>query len=947
MVKAKGTFIRREAISLLLLMAAGVSAQSSSGQPLSFVSLRDHVGAAEKVHLDVYFIGFPAELQADMQADVGKTLTDLNIEDAKPWWLPNIPKYGASGFAVAQAPGSLAAGDAPPDGLLRYDPNSVQKQVAGGRTNWIPIKEIGDLVADWHQNVDIVNYVEHAGSYRGVPWQIQGLQVHFLPVEALNSLLPLLTKSQRTLKSTNPQTQVTLYSYNVLMDWLGQFDHQPDGQGGATLVFLNLANLGSGQAYAFYAEPAKDSVPAIGVADAEVQYPAANASTPAMQAVATAMSTVLQGGLTQPKMLAAMDVKCADTSSAAGSGIALPGMKPTQPLCRQWSLEPIQNLAGNTGQRIFVSDATTDVAAYQHGTLSRPAFLNQVQQNAFELYRYGVLAPTLKANNVYSEAYELRTLVVDLRYDAMDLCILSALKKGLAANTAASQCSTSTAGFPTEMTYQVSDVFDSHLAAASLSQFNPGNWNVTMYSLPFGLQPDGTVDPVVSAQTKALLRQALNQPVVTDPSTGQSVTVTHPPFYRSMMVPDSQNNLQTITSSWENGIDPTSALTLLTGDAASGGLGIYTSIWPDATVVGEKPYRDTGKPTVKPLALILTPAPDGPLGEKWGTFPFSLNVLAGIGILSEYGGGGWWLAGGGNEEGGGLLRRDFSWVVPQYFAGPSRGNGEATPMGVMPDGTVQPFPLGFLTARALEIGAPHWCNEFDATDAATRNACRSFVKSTTTLQAIETLQHGLGYMHTAEPRLRYHFDGTQSSIARLFQLLSDPTDTVGQLLHQDVNMYTTAGLSTVWSQSVSEWNGTGPHAGMQATLFRSHAREEMAAAETAMTQAAAAFRQGFSNNSQVQGLLQRAVQAHDAGLRQYDSWDYLGVLNSAEQSLSFTSKALAMMGQAGTIHDPLEIKPLPADVSFHPAIDSAQIEKALQSLTLERYKQGVRLLGAH
>ena len=60
------------------------------------------------------------------------------------------------------------------------------------------------------------------------------------------------------------------------MDWLGQFNHQPDGQGGATLVFLNLAALGSGQPYAFYAEPAKDAVPAIGVADSEVQYSAAN-----------------------------------------------------------------------------------------------------------------------------------------------------------------------------------------------------------------------------------------------------------------------------------------------------------------------------------------------------------------------------------------------------------------------------------------------------------------------------------------------------------------------------------------------------------------------------------------------------------------------------------------------------------------------------------------------
>ena len=943
MATRRDTFRYREA-ALLLLMGSSLLAQPGA---LSFVTLRNHVGATENVHLDVYFIGFPAELQADMQAGVEKRLNGLDIVDARPWWIPNIPQYGASAFATTAASGSLASGDAPPDGLLRYQPNSMQKQISGGTTTWIPLKEISDLVADWHQNAGIVNYMEHAGSYRGVPWQIKGLQVHFLPAETLNALLPQLTKSQRSLKSANPRTQVTLYSYNVLMDWLGQFNDQPDGQGGATLIFLNLAALGSGQPYAFYAEPAKDAVPAIGVADSEVQYSAANSTSPANQAVASAMTAVLQGGLTQPKMLTAMDTVCADATTSAARGFTLSGMKPTQPLCGQWSLKPVQNLAANSGQRLFVSDATPDLTAYQHGSISRAAFLDTVQQNAFELYRYGVLAPTIKANNVYSEAYELRTLVVDLRYDSMDLCILNALKQGLSTSAAASQCKSGSGSFPTEKTYQVSDVFDPYLAAASLNQFNPGNWNVTQYGLPFGVQHDGTVDPVVAAQTKAALRQALNQPVVTNPATGQPLTLTHPPFYRTMMVPDAQNNLETITSSWENGIDPVTAMTLLTGDAASGGLGIYTSIWPDASVTGAKPYHETGKATVKPLALILTPPPDGPLGEKWGTFPFNLSALAGLGILSEYGGGGWWISGGGNEEGGGLLRRDFSWMVPQYFAGPSRGNGEATPMGVMPDGSVLPFPLGFLTARALEIGAPHWCNEFDAADPAARAACRSFVKSTTTLQAIETLQHGLGYMHTAEPRYRYHFDGTQSSIARLYQLLSDPSDIFGQLLHQDVNMYTTAGLSTIWSQSVSEWNGAGPHAGMQASLFRSHAREEMAAAEAALTQATAAFQQSFSKNAQIAGFLQRAITAHDAGLRDYDNWDYRGVLLSAEESLSLTSKALAQMGLPGLIHDPLEIKPPAPEMRFQPEIDGAQIEKALKSLTTERYKQAVRLLGAH
>lgn len=607
--------------ALLFLAVPGLYAQPGGGAPPGFVTLRNHVGIQENVHLDVYFIGFSAELQNDVAAGVGNTLGGLNIVDANPWWIPNIPKYGAPAFATAPVPPSLPAAEAPPDGLLRYEPNSMKKKVSGGSVTWIPQKEISDLVEDWHQNADIVNYIEHAGSYRGVPWRIQGLHIQFLPPDALSGLLPLLAGSQRTLKSSNPQTQVALFSYNVLMDWLEKFNHQPDGQGGAGLVFLNLPQLASGQPYAFYAEPAKDVVPAVGIADSEVQYPAATGSSPAMQAVATTMTTVLQGGLTQPKMLAAMDVKCLNTTTAAGSGITIPGMLPSQPLCRQWSLEAVQNLAGNSGRRIFISDATADIAAFERGGSSRAALLNQVQQNAFELYRYGVLAPTIKANNVYSEAYELRTLVVDLRYDSMDLCILNALRQGVAAGAAGSQCSASSGAFPTEKTYQVSDVFDTGLATASLSQFNPGNWNVTLHNLPFGLQPDGSVNAVVAAETKALLRQALNQPTLTDPSTGRTVTVTHPPLYRTMMVPDAQNNPRTISSSWENGIDPVSILTLLTGDPASGGLGIYTSVWPDASVVGAKPYHQTGKPTVKPLALILTPPPRRAARREVGSLP--------------------------------------------------------------------------------------------------------------------------------------------------------------------------------------------------------------------------------------------------------------------------------------------------------------------------------------
>lgn len=924
------------------LLLAGASLMAQTGGGLNFVTLRDHVGSTENVHLNIYFIGFPAELQADLQSGVANTLNALNIVDAQPWWIPNIPRYGAPGFATATAPGTMPPSQVPPDGQLRYVPGVAAKN----GTAWVPLKEVKDLVADWHQNADVVNYVEHAGSYRGVPWKIQGIDMHFLPAAAAANLLSALQSSQRTFQSTNPQEQVTLYSYNVLMDGLAPFN-PPAGQGGATLVFLNIPQLASGHTYAFYAEPAKDIVPAVGIADSEVQYPAATGSSAANQAVDTIMSTVLQGGLTQPKMLASMDVTCASDAMASAAGKLLPGMLATQPVCLRWSLDPIQNLAGNLGRRIFVSDSTTAVAAYQNGASTRAALLGQIEQNAFELYRYGVLAPTIKANNVYSEAYELRTLVVDLRYTSMDLCILTALKGGATPAAAATQCNTSAGSFPTEQTYQVGDVFDPALAAESLSQFNPGNWAVTMHELPFGVQPDGSVNAVVAAETKAALRQALNQPTLTDPSSGQTVTLTHPPLYRSMMVPDAQNNLHTITSSWENGIDPPSIMTLLTMDASTGGLGIYNRVWPEARVLGAPPYHQTGKPTVKPLALILTPAPDGPLGEKWGPFPFNLAALAGAGLLTEYGGGGWWISGGGNEEGGGLLRRDFSWVVPQYFAGPSRGNGDSTPLGVMPDGSVQPFPLSFLTTHPLEIGAPHWCNEFDSSDAVARTTCRNFVKSTTTLQAIETLQHGLGYMHTAEPRYRYHFDGTESSFARLFQLLANPSDTIGQLLHQDVNMYTTAGLSTVWSQSVSDWNGAGPHAGMQATLFRSHAREEMAAAEAALAQAIAIFEQGFSANGTIQGLLEQAIQVHDAGLGKYDAWDYRGVLNSAMQSLSLASHALALMGHSGQVYDPEQISAPAGEASIHSVIDGEVIRRALKSVTIDGYKKSGILFRAH
>ena len=115
----------------------------------------------------------------------------------------------------------------------------------------------------------------------------------------------------------------------------------------------------------------------------------------------------------------------------------------------------------------------------------------------------------------------------------------------------------------------------------------------------------------------------------------------------------------------------------------------------------------------------------------------------------------------------------------------------------------------------------------------------------------------------------------------------------------------------------------------------------------ALTHATSAFRRSFSKDSQINALLQGAITAHDAWLREYDNWDYRGVLFSAEESLSLISKSLALMGQAGLLHYPLEIKPLAAEMSFRPTVDSLQIEQAMKSLAMERCQQGVRFLDAH
>ena len=121
----------------------------------------------------------------------------------------------------------------------------------------------------------------------------------------------------------------------------------------------------------------------------------------------------------------------------------------------------------------------------------------------------------------------------------------------------------------------------------------------------------------------------------------------------------------------------------------------------------------------------------------------------------------------------------------------------------------------------------------------------------------------------------------------------------------------------------------------------------MAAAETALNEAITTFEQGFSDNGQVLGLLRLAIAAHDAGLGEYDIWDYQGVLSSAMQALSLSSQALTKMGHSGQTYDPLQIHPPPLDSHVRVTIDMLAVENALRSITIEQHKQGSLVLNAH
>ncbi len=939
------TIGRRSLTKLTLLGLLTLPILSQANQP-EYVPLKEQIGDQEEVNLNVYFVGFPKGMKKQLRQSVKQHLKALDIVDAKPWWIPNMPKFGAEEFATFPAPGDLPPELVPPDGLIRYEPTALTpaQDPDTGLFFWQPNRELDEHVDDWHENNDVVYYINHKGSFNDVGWKTGKIKFSFFPKSKLNSLYQELQENATQLVSENPNVALDLYSYNKLMDWLEDRPEFKEPKGGAALVFLNLKAF-AGTDYTFYADSQEDLVPLQGVTPSEVQFPPAQAGNPQYQPAADLLTQALDGGLTQAKMLAAVEVECEETTGAENIG-GLPGAKPDQSVCIDWRLNPIPNLLGNQGRRFYVADTTRELEKFSNGQMAQEELLDAVTDSAFELYRYGVLQPTIKANDVYSEAYEIRTLVMDLRYDQMDFCVLNELQAGTDPGSIAEICEEASSGFPTEHDYQLEDVFDVDIAKKSMFQFNPAKWDFTFVPLPFGQQPDGSIDPVAATQAKAFLRDFLNEPQLPDPVTGELVRLTHGPLYRDIKLPDGNGGFVDITSSWENGLDAQLAFTIIGNDIDQGGLGIYDLIWPDASVTGVEPFHKSGKANVKPLTLVLTPKPGGPTGENWGAFPINFQIVAAAGAITTFGGGTNWFSVGGNEMGGGVLRRDFAMVTPQYLLGENRAGGSNEPRGVTPDGQVLTLDvLGAATARSLEVGAPHWCNEFDSENATKREMCRSFVKSTTTLQSIETLQHGLGYLHAAEPRKRYHMDGELSSISRMNELIANPDDVAGLTLHAFVNQYTTAGISTVWGQNTSEWNSVGPQTGTQDVLYRSHVREEITAVEELLDYTLAKAPEKGSLESY---LLKLAIRKHDLAVKLYKRWDYKEAMAVSWGILSLLDKVLTRLGEPDKIHDPIaNILPGAASSPQLHGIDAEQIKDALQNYDIEMYREAIKYSSAH
>ena len=164
-------------------------------------------------------------------------------------------------------------------------------------------------------------------------------------------------------------------------------------------------------------------------------------------------------------MLAALELVCPTTTTVDQVGLTISGARGSKSLCEQWQIEPIPNLLGNKMRRYYVSDNTRELARFAAGAIEASEIADRVASNAFELYRFGVLQTSIKANNAYSEACELRVLVVDLRYDETDNCILSKVEVG----DDPAACLASSDGFETEKSYELADVFDGGLAARSLT----------------------------------------------------------------------------------------------------------------------------------------------------------------------------------------------------------------------------------------------------------------------------------------------------------------------------------------------------------------------------------------------------------------------------------------------------------------------------------------------
>jgi hypothetical protein len=154
------------------------------------------------------------------------------------------------------------------------------------------------------------------------------------------------------------------------------------------------------------------------------------------------VSSLFKGRLTQPKMLAALELHCEATMSAADAGSWLvPGIRPTQSVCARWSLRPIPNLVGNQGRHVFVADSTRPLAELREAAQDRASFLAGIRDDLWSLVKHGLLESTMRPPQPFSEAHELRMLKVDVRFEPLELCLLTKLGQGEDPATALAECS--------------------------------------------------------------------------------------------------------------------------------------------------------------------------------------------------------------------------------------------------------------------------------------------------------------------------------------------------------------------------------------------------------------------------------------------------------------------------------------------------------------------------